>query len=37
LYIPFEEESERGQKDGCYGLSIEDEDEIVHAMIECSF
>lgn len=36
-HIPFEEESKRGKENSGSGLSVEDEDEIVHAMVEGSF
>ena len=37
MCIPFKEESERNKEYGGCGLSIEDKDEIVHAMVKCSF
>ena len=36
MCIPFKEESERNKEYGGCGLSIEDKDEIVHAMVKCS-
>lgn len=35
--IPFKEESKRGKENSGSGLSIEDEDKIVHSMIKGSF
>lgn len=36
-YVPFKDESKREKEYGCYCLSIEHKDEIVDAMIKCSF